>query len=127
MFVFATQEGSSTQHRIKSLVKTLQRLTYNYVCRSLFKADRLMFALHMVHGMFPDMFDKNVRLSTEISFNQFLCVLMVFVRTNQEWEAFTGTIVADVKPGSDKDLPQWVEPDRGSALSLLRVRLLYKY
>ena len=54
------QEGSSTQHRIKSLVKTLQLLTYNYVCRSLFKADRLMFALHMVHGMFPDMFAKNV-------------------------------------------------------------------
>ena len=54
------QEGSSTEHRIRSLVSSLQYLVYEYVCRSLFKADRLMFALHMVHGMFPDMFKENV-------------------------------------------------------------------
>ena len=41
----------------------------------------------------------------------------------QEWEAFTGTIVADVKAGSDRDLPQWVEPDRVAAVSLIKVRI----
>jgi hypothetical protein len=54
------QEGSSTEHRIKSLNSALLNLVYEYVCRSLFKADRLMFALHMVHSMFPDMFQENV-------------------------------------------------------------------
>ena len=35
-------------------------MVYTYVCRSLFKADRLMYALHMVHGMHPEMFKENV-------------------------------------------------------------------
>ena len=63
-----TQAGSSTEHRIKSLIETLQHLTYNYVCRSLFKADRLMFALHMAHGMFSDLFNKDVRSSARLIF-----------------------------------------------------------
>ena len=42
-------------------MKHLQQLVYEYVCRSLFKADRLMFAMHMVHGMKPEMFEENVR------------------------------------------------------------------
>ena len=41
-------------------MKHLQQLVYEYVCRSLFKADRLMFAMHMVHGMKPEMFEENV-------------------------------------------------------------------
>ena len=57
------QEGASTEHRIKTLGSTLQNFVYTYVCRSLFKADRLMFALHMVHGMYPDMFKQNVSSS----------------------------------------------------------------
>ena len=57
------QEGSSTEHRIKSLNTSLQYLVYEYVCRSLFKADRLMFALHMVHGMYPEIFKENVSLT----------------------------------------------------------------
>jgi len=55
-----SQDGASTEHRIKSLNSTLQASVYSYVCRSLFKADRLMFALHMVHGMFPELFQENV-------------------------------------------------------------------
>jgi len=60
MFMLTLQEGSSTEHRIKTLNASLQFLVYLAVCRSLFKADRLMFALHMVHGMFPEMFKENV-------------------------------------------------------------------
>ena len=60
-FIVDSQEGASPEHRIKMLNSSLQRLVYEYVCRSLFKADRLMFALHMVHGMFPDLFKENVR------------------------------------------------------------------
>ena len=61
-FIVDSQEGASPEHRIKMLNSSLQRLVYEYVCRSLFKADRLMFALHMVHGMFPDLFKENVRV-----------------------------------------------------------------
>lgn len=56
------QDGGGTEHRIKMLVGQLQHLVYEYVCRSLFKVDRLMFAMHMVHGMKPDMFEENVSL-----------------------------------------------------------------
>jgi len=50
------------EHRIKSLSTLLQNSVFTYACRSLFKADRLMFALHMVHGMFPDMFKEDVSI-----------------------------------------------------------------
>ena len=68
----------------------------------------MMFALHMVHGMYPDMFKEN------------------------EWEAFTGTIVADVKDAGrqNKELPGWIEPDRASAVLLLKVEtneILYDF
>ena len=33
---------------------------YQYVSQSLFKADRLMFALHVAHGMKPKLFNPNV-------------------------------------------------------------------
>ena len=62
------QDGWGTEHRIKMLVAHLQQLVYEYVCRSLFKADRLMFAMHMVQGMKPDMFEENVSM---ILFNPF--------------------------------------------------------
>ena len=54
------QDGSSTEMRIQTLIKSLQLLVYEYVCQSLFKADRLMFALHLVHGMHPNFFQENV-------------------------------------------------------------------
>ncbi|XP_062574485.1 cytoplasmic dynein 2 heavy chain 1-like [Saccostrea cucullata] len=41
------KDDSETDHRIRALTQRLQNLVYEYVRRSLFKADRLMFALHM--------------------------------------------------------------------------------
>ena len=64
------QDVGNTDLRIRSLTSTVQSLAYEYVCRSLFKADRLMFALHLAHGMHPQLFQSN------------------------EWEAFTGQLVA---------------------------------
>ena len=55
------QGGSSPEEHIRALNSSLQHLVYESVCRSLFKADRLMFAMHMVHGMSPDVFKENVR------------------------------------------------------------------
>ena len=56
------QDGSGTELRIKALSAQVLRLVYEYVCRSLFKADRMMFAMHMVHGYRPDLFEENVSL-----------------------------------------------------------------
>lgn len=43
------------------------------------------------------------------------------VLLTQEWEAFTGLIVSDTKNESDKDIPNWIEPDRTPAIVLLKV------
>ena len=64
------QDIGNTDLRIRTLTSTMQTLVYQYVCRSLFKADRLMFALHLAQGMQPQLFQPN------------------------EWEAFTGQLVA---------------------------------
>ena len=55
------QGGSNPEQHIQALNASLQYLVYESVCRSLFKADRLMLAMHMVHGMSPHMFKDNVR------------------------------------------------------------------
>ena len=45
------------------------------------------------------------------------------VTVYQEWEAFTGMIVSDVKADgrSVAEVPNWIEPDRAQALLLLKV------
>ena len=39
----------------------------------------------------------------------------------QEWEAFTGMIVADVKTDASKSLPGWIEQERAQAVASLKV------
>ncbi|OWF37256.1 Cytoplasmic dynein 2 heavy chain 1 [Mizuhopecten yessoensis] len=90
------QDGSGTDHRIQKLRQQLQQLVYEYVCRSIFKNDRLMFAMHMVHGMRPDLFQEN------------------------EWELFTGMLVGE----SDSQRgPSWVDPERMPAMASLKSNL----
>jgi hypothetical protein len=36
-------------------------MAYAYITRSLFKSDRLMFAMHLAHGMFPKKIPDNVK------------------------------------------------------------------
>ena len=50
-------ETTSTELRIKLLKNRLQSLVFSSVSRSLFKDDRLMFALHLAHGMHPEQFE----------------------------------------------------------------------
>lgn len=90
------QDGSGTDHRIKALTQRLQNLVYEYVCRSLFKADRLMFALHMVHGMKPELFEEN------------------------EWEGFTGTLVSEMKADGGRGMPSWIDQERQTAVTNLK-------
>ena len=53
------QDSGNTALRIQMLTSFLLLLVYEYICYSLFKADNLMFALHLVHGMKPHLFLKN--------------------------------------------------------------------
>eukprot|EP00727_Mastigamoeba_balamuthi_P008592 m51a1_g4355 putative cytoplasmic dynein 2 heavy chain 1 (4311) ;mRNA; f:228679-242475 len=85
--------------RIDSIVQCLKTNVLSYVSRSLFKADRLMFGMHLAHVMTPALFQP------------------------KEWELFTGQLVsgiADVKP--DK-IPQWVPKDRYTAYAELELEL----
>uniref|UniRef100_H2M4S9 Cytoplasmic dynein 2 heavy chain 1 n=1 Tax=Oryzias latipes TaxID=8090 RepID=H2M4S9_ORYLA len=69
----AKKEEGNTEVRIAALQANLKNMVYEYVCRSLFKADQLMFAMHFVKGMHPELFLEN------------------------EWEVFVGSIVGEIK------------------------------
>ncbi|EDO38992.1 predicted protein [Nematostella vectensis] len=96
------QDSSSTELRIKALKSSLQLLVHEYVCRSLFKADRLMFALHLVHGTHPELFQE------------------------KEWEFFCGLVVTDMFKRQEsmknlrESLPSWMESDRAGPAGSLK-------
>ncbi|XP_075274100.1 cytoplasmic dynein 2 heavy chain 1 isoform X3 [Opisthocomus hoazin] len=99
------QDSGNTEERIKSLIGSLKHTVYEYVCRCLFKADQLMFALHFVRGMHPELFQDN------------------------EWETFTGVIIGDTIRKSDSQrsvrdqIPSWIEQDRAWAVASLKISL----
>jgi len=70
-----------------------------FVGRALFKADRPMFALHLVKGMHLDHFQQ------------------------REWEIFTGTLVASVTDVAPKGFPSWAPTERQGAFRLLSEQL----
>ncbi|XP_038617598.1 cytoplasmic dynein 2 heavy chain 1 [Tachyglossus aculeatus] len=99
------QDSSNTEQRIQSLISSLKHMVYEYVCRCLFKADQLMFALHFVRGMHPELFQEN------------------------EWDTFTGVIVGDMLRKADSQqkicdqLPSWIEQERSWAVATLKISL----
>ncbi|XP_053312461.1 cytoplasmic dynein 2 heavy chain 1 isoform X2 [Spea bombifrons] len=103
--LLSKQDSESTEVRIKSLIGSLKHTVYEYVCRSLFKADQLMFALHFVRGMHPELFQEN------------------------EWDVFTGVTIGDVFKKSDSQrtlrdqIPSWIEQERAWAVALLKASL----
>ena len=74
--------------RIESLKKNLQLIVYEYISRSLFKSDRLMFALNLVHIMFNDMFLEN------------------------EWEFFAGISTEEAQDDASLGTPNWIDEER---------------
>ncbi|KAM6946318.1 LOW QUALITY PROTEIN: cytoplasmic dynein 2 heavy chain 1 [Aplochiton taeniatus] len=96
------KEAESTEARIAALEMSLKSMVYEYVCRSLFKADQLMFAVHFVRGMHPELFQEN------------------------EWDAFTGLIVGDMvrKADTQKSLrdqfPSWIDQERLGAVAMFK-------
>lgn len=76
--------------RIGRLTKSLKLRTFTYVTRSLFKDDRLMFGMHLVHCLHPQRFKEN------------------------EWEFFTGELVSS-DDGKPAKLPRWAGQERAEA------------
>uniref|UniRef100_A0A8K9V8W4 Dynein heavy chain ATP-binding dynein motor region domain-containing protein n=1 Tax=Oncorhynchus mykiss TaxID=8022 RepID=A0A8K9V8W4_ONCMY len=96
------KEAETTEARIAALEASLKSMVYDYVCRSLFKADQLMFAMHFVRGMHPDLFQEN------------------------EWDAFTGLVVGDMVRKADtqkslqEQIPSWIDQERLGAVAMFK-------
>ena len=81
------------RERLEQLTPLLEIDVLFYVGRALFKSDRTMFAIHLVHGMRPDRFGEN------------------------EWEYLTDQLISDGGGAGGsvrraKGVPEWVPSDR---------------
>ncbi|XP_069679211.1 cytoplasmic dynein 2 heavy chain 1 isoform X2 [Periplaneta americana] len=93
------QEEESADIRTKGHQKRLQHIVYQYISRSLFKADRLMFALHLVNKLYSQQFQDN------------------------EWRVFMGQAVSDIKVDASRvsdSLPNWIEEERAFDVYVLK-------
>jgi dynein heavy chain 2 len=90
---------SSTEERLKLLIADMEIRVLYYVGRALFKADRPMFALHLVHSMHSDHFQP------------------------KEWEIFTGAYVASVNEAMPRSYPSWAPSERKDAFRLVLEQL----
>jgi len=87
--------GQGPEARIRALCLDLQRRTFQYVARSLFKADRLTFALHLAKALAPGEFGED------------------------EWRVFTRKAVQGGGMGASMSVPGWVPADRMADMILL--------
>ena len=87
------------EDRLIHLCSDVEVRVLYFVGRALFKADRPMFALHLVKGMHADHFQP------------------------KEWEIFTGELVASVSDAVPKGYPNWAPSERKSAFRLLTEQL----
>uniref|UniRef100_A0A8D8QIW2 Cytoplasmic dynein 2 heavy chain 1 n=2 Tax=Cacopsylla melanoneura TaxID=428564 RepID=A0A8D8QIW2_9HEMI len=94
----SVEEQLNRKDHISVKGKRFLHRVYHYVCRSLLKSDRFMFALHLIHHMYPNQFQDN------------------------EWELLTGSVVgSDTKPTDP--LPNWINADRSFNVLLLQSAL----
>ena len=90
-------ENTAAEDRIRRLSPALERRVLFFVGRSLFKADRLMWGLHLVRGMHPEMFEDN------------------------EFDFFVGDLVTGMDSPKRVTMPRWAGQDRASAFKSLQV------
>jgi len=74
------------EERTRTLGPLLQRLVFGSVSRSLFKKDRLTYAMHLMHALHPQLFG------------------------DKEWDVFTGQIITgSTSMASPAPLPEWAK------------------
>jgi len=86
--------ADSIEEKLSHFGNQMKIMVLFYLSRSLFKADRLTFGLHMVRGIMPERFEPN------------------------EWELFQGTYIPPNQASGGA--PDWCPPDRATALQTLR-------
>ena len=102
------QAGQSAEMRIAGLSTKLLQLFYAYVSRSLFKADRLTFSLHLCHGRVRFHIIRNARIEN-VGKIQSCMAFKLRVLWNQaqgtpqeippqEWSLFSGQLGAPPSP-----------------------------
>ena len=91
----SSSSGGKTETRVDGLKRSFLHVVFEYVSKSLFKEDRLMFAMHVVHGMFPEIFLPN------------------------EWEHLTGMLV-DSSSSSQNDSWKFYTKTRKRELGNIR-------
>ena len=94
----SSERAANLNTRIALLSETLLRISYEYISRSLFKEDRLLFAMHMVRGLFADMFH------------------------DDEWNLFLGTAMKQSN-ASGTVFPSWIPDESKAAFSMLTTQL----
>ncbi|VDM42915.1 unnamed protein product [Toxocara canis] len=93
------KDKSSSASRLEELKKVLQNAVFEYVSRSLFKEDRLMFSMNFIHSTQPNLFLKN------------------------EWEVFTGLIVDEPREDPSIRNIAWIDNERKAAVAKLQSHL----
>jgi dynein heavy chain 2, cytosolic len=88
-------KAASTEERLQLLSADLEIRVLYFTGRAVFKQDRPMLALHLVKGMHKTLFQPN------------------------EWEVFTGVLVAPVLEGLPKGFPTWAPTDRANAFRVI--------
>lgn len=86
--------ADSTDEKLRQLGNQLKIMVLFYVSRSILKADRLTFGMHIVRGIIREKFENN------------------------EWELFQGAYIPASEPSTHA--PAWCPPDRAASLQLLR-------
>ena len=88
--------GAPTDRRLERLGAALQQAVYAFAARAMFKRDRLLFALHLVRGMQPELF------------------------LPDEWALFCGDLAPPDRPSP---VPRWAPQDAQAPLGALRAHL----
>ena len=80
--------ADTMEKKLTLLSQTLIKLTFFNVGRSLLKADRLMFGMYFVKGIYPQLFEEN------------------------EWDFFIGTAIPPSEESPSLAFPKWASSDR---------------
>ena len=91
--------AKDTEDRLKILSADLEVKVLHFMGRALFKADRPMFAMHLVKGMHGEHFQP------------------------KEWDIFTGSLVASVTDAVPRGYPSWAPAERQAGFRLLSENL----
>ena len=99
-FTSNDKNDGGPEARIKYLTRSLEKMVFNYISRSIFKQDRLSFALFVIKSMHSRLFQPN------------------------EWELFTGQLIPDIE-GKEFNIPLWIPKDKVTKFKHLQVNVFF--